>query len=47
VFRLIDVRAHGYDAADAMAVSFTWARGRSVHDGVFGAAEEVGGATEA
>lgn len=47
VLRLVNVRAHGHDAGDPCGVGFAGTRGRRVHDGVFGGAEEVSGAAEA
>ena len=47
VLRLVDVRAHGHDAGDAVGVGFRGAGRRRVHDAVLGGAEEVGGAAEA
>lgn len=47
VFRLVDMCAHGHDTGDAGGVGLGGTGGGSVHDGVFGAAEEVGAAAEA
>ena len=42
VLCLVDVRAHGHDAADAVRVRLARPRARRVHDAVLGAAQEVG-----
>lgn len=47
MLRLVDVRAHGHDAGDACRIGLAGSRAGSVHDGVFGGAEEIGASTEA
>lgn len=47
VLGLVNVRAHGDDAADTSGVGLAGASARSVHDRVLGAAQEVGRAAEA
>jgi len=47
VLGLVDVRAHGHDAGHARGVGFRGPRRGRVHDGVFGRAQEVGGAAQA
>ena len=47
VLGLVDMGAHGDDAADAVRVCLAGACRRRVHDAVLGTAEEVGGATQA
>ena len=42
VLRLVDVRAHGHDAGDAVGVSLGRARGGRVHDAILGGTQEVG-----
>lgn len=46
MLRLVHVRAHGHDAADADRVSLAGPRRRRVHDAVLGGAQEVGGAAQ-
>lgn len=46
VLGLVDVGAHGHDARDTVGVSLGRSAGGSVHDGVLGVAEEVGGTTK-
>jgi hypothetical protein len=46
MLRLIDMRAHGHDAADAVWVRLARPRARRVHDAVFGAAQEIRAAAQ-
>ena len=46
VLGLVDVGAHGDDARNTVGVGLGGTGGGSVHDGVLGVAEEIGGTTE-
>ena len=46
VLCLVDVRAHGHDAADAVRVRLARTRARRVHDAVLGATQKVGTAAQ-
>ena len=46
MFSLVDVRAHGNDAADTIRIVLARPGRGSMHDGVLGGAEEISGATD-
>lgn len=45
VLSLVDVRAHGDDAADTVGIGLAGSGGGSVHDAVLGVAQEIGRST--